>query len=43
MISIKDKLSIKCAFIIVTHNSKNDISECIVPKKFHPEWNLCNR
>ena len=41
MIVSKNKLSSKCAFIIVTYNSKNDISECIISiKSFHPECGI---
>ena len=41
MVSSKNNLSSKCAFIIVTYNSKNDISECIISiKSFHPECGI---
>ena len=41
MIVSKNKLSSKCAFIIVTYNSKNDISECIISiKSYHPECGI---
>ena len=38
MIIENEKHSSRCAFIIVTYNSKNDIYDCIYSiKKFHPE------
>ena len=37
----KNNLSSKCAFIIVTYNSINDINECINSiKKYHPECGI---
>lgn len=41
MYSSKNELTSKCAFIIVTYNSKKDISECINSiKSFHPECGI---